>query len=85
MENGCSGMGRHRLKRGGKAPKVSIDDVQVAQDARPEEIIVLDEALERLERFNERRARVVECRYFGGYSIDETAEILQSMMGGEAT
>lgn len=67
---------RQRKKRGGDAAKVSFDEQQVLPQARPEELIALDEALTRLEAVDERRARIVECRYFAGFSIDETAEIL---------
>lgn len=67
---------RKRLKRGGGAAKVSLDDAIVLSDERADELIALDEALERLEKVSERRARIVECRYFGGFNIQETADIL---------
>ena len=68
---------KNRRKRGGDAPVASLDDVAtlVAPD-RPHEILALDEALRRLEAVDERAARVVECRYFAGLSIDETAAAL---------
>lgn len=70
---------RHRraLKRGGEQEKIPLDDVLVVSEERAEEWIALDEALTRLEAMDERLARVVECRYFGGLTIEETAEALE--------
>ena len=45
-------------------------------EEKADEIVALDEALEQLEKLNERQARVIECRYFAGYNIEETAAIL---------
>ena len=50
--------------------------VHLAAEARSEELIALDEALERLSAFDERLGRVVECRFFAGYTEEETAEAL---------
>jgi RNA polymerase sigma factor (TIGR02999 family) len=67
---------RNREKRGGGLAKVPLDDAfQVAQE-RAEDLIALDEALTRLESVNERQCRVVECRFFGGMSLKETAGAL---------
>jgi RNA polymerase sigma-70 factor, ECF subfamily len=67
-----------RGKRGGKAVKLSIDAGQVdVSDERAAELVALDEALERLAALDPAKARLVELRYFGGLSIEETAEILQ--------
>lgn len=67
---------RKTAKRGGGETPVTLDD-SAADRARPiDELIALGEALDRLERLDERQARVVECRFFGGLSIDETAEAL---------
>ncbi len=60
-------------KRGAGAEHVPLDDVVAAARERPAELLALDEALERLAEFDERRARIVECRYFAGMSIEETA------------
>jgi RNA polymerase sigma-70 factor, ECF subfamily len=65
-------------KRGSGADHVPIDDVVVAARSRPAELVALDEALTRLEAMNERQARVVECRYFAGMSVEETAEVLNT-------
>lgn len=67
---------RGAAKRGGGAASVTLDD-QAAASQRPlDEIIELERALSLLEAVDERQARVVECRYFGGLSIEETAEAL---------
>ena len=63
---------RGRQKRGGDAIKLSLDDVFVMSDERADEIVALDEVLEQLAGINERAARVVECRFFGGLTIEET-------------
>ena len=70
---------RRRLarKRGGDLVRVPIDDVQLASEDRLEEILSLDEALVRLYELDERMARVVELRFFGGLSVEETADVLQ--------
>ena len=68
---------RHRAKRGGKAIQVSLSDVAVMSEARSSELIALDEALERLAVIDERKSRVVELRYFGGLSVEETAEVMK--------
>lgn len=67
---------RTRLKRGGKQQATTIDDLSdpVARDA--EQLLDLDRALEQLEQVAPRAVRVVECRYFGGLSEQETAESL---------
>lgn len=69
---------RSRLagKRGSGQIKVSIDDVQPAVHQEAAEVVALHEALERLETVDARKSRVIEMRYFGGLSIEETAEAL---------
>ena len=67
---------RGRAKRGsGQAPVSLDDDVPTAEHA--EELIAIDEALTKLSEGNERLGRIVECRVFGGLTIDETAEALE--------
>jgi len=68
---------QHREKRGGKAVQVSLSEASVVCLEKPEELIALDEALERLAAVDERKSRVVELRYFGGLEIDEIAEVLK--------
>ena len=69
---------RHRgfAKRGGDARRVPLDEVLVMAEARGIEILALNEALDALASIDDRKSRVVELRYFGGLSIEETAEIL---------
>ena len=66
-----------REKRGGKVVQVSLSEASVMCPGKPEELIALDEALERLTAVDERKGRVVELRYFGGLEIDEIAEVLK--------
>jgi len=63
-------------KRGGDAQPVPLDQVLLSAQARGIEVLALDEALETLARIDARKSRVVELRYFGGLSIEETAEAL---------
>lgn len=63
-------------KRGGGARKVPLEDVAVLSPQRGKELIALDEALERLSSIDARKGRIVELRYFGGLSVDETAEVV---------
>jgi RNA polymerase sigma factor (TIGR02999 family) len=73
---------RHqRLKRAGDARKVSLDEAALVGSEQARELLLLDEALDRLKGLNDRLARVVELRYFGGLSIDETAEVLKVSPG----
>ena len=68
---------KRAVRRGGGAQKVTLFEQALAADeARPDELLALDRALERLETMNERQARVVECRFFAGLDLDETAEAL---------
>jgi RNA polymerase sigma factor (TIGR02999 family) len=67
---------RNAAKRGGGIPNLALDDVVVLSDDRMEELLALDQALEKLEAMDARLCRVVECRYFGGLSVQETAEAL---------
>ena len=63
-------------KRGGGQIKLSLDDVDPAVAEEAEEVLAVHEALMRLQQFDARKSRVVELRYFGGMSIQETAEAL---------
>ena len=63
-------------KRGGGAIQVTLDEGVIAAGARPVDVLALDEALASLFEFDPRKARVVELRYFGGMSVEETAESL---------
>jgi RNA polymerase sigma factor (TIGR02999 family) len=63
-------------KRGGGAPHLPIDDVICAARERPDDLLLVNQALERLEKLNPRHTRVVECRVFGGMGVRETAEAI---------
>lgn len=68
---------RQRMKRGGDAIQVSLSEAELVSGTKASELIALDEALDRLSAIDERKAKVVEFRYFGGLSVEETAEVLQ--------
>lgn len=63
-------------KRGGGRAPLSLDEATAAVEERADTLVALDEALTRLAAMDERLSRVVECRYFGGLSDEETAEAL---------
>lgn len=68
---------RLRHKRGGGAFKISLDEGTIdVSDERASELVALDEALEKLSKEDPVKARLVELRYFGGLSIEETAEVM---------
>jgi len=67
---------RKAQKRGGDRRKVSLDEVNLPVEQSADEFLALDDALQRLAAMDERHARVVECRYFAGMTIEETAEAL---------
>jgi RNA polymerase sigma factor (TIGR02999 family) len=70
---------RRRLKRGGGMPEVPLEDADEAEilsDDRAEQVLELHDALLELEKRNERHARIVECRFFAGMTIEETAVAL---------
>jgi len=68
---------RHAHKRGGTAQQVALEEALVISDERAAELVALDDALTALQALDPRRSRVVELRYFGGLSVEETAEVLQ--------
>ena len=63
-------------KRGGAVVRLSIDDVQIPFEQRATDLIALDEALEKLAEFDERRSKIIELKFFGGLNDDEIAETL---------
>lgn len=68
---------RHRaLKRGRAEVHVPLDEAEIAIEEEAEELLLLDQAVERLSEIGERLGRVVECRFFGGFTDEETAEAL---------
>ena len=72
---------RHRAKRGAGALQISLDEAAILSDERAAEMVALDEALKHLAVVDQRKSQVVELRYFGGLSIDETAEVLKVSPG----
>ena len=70
-------VGRNRQKRGGGQAPLHLDgDVWAVAESRGEDLLALDDALVRLGRLSERQARIVEYRFFGGMTVEETAEAL---------
>lgn len=67
---------RGRLKRGGKIGCVTLDEDRIAAEDQSEALLQLDDALTWLSRLQPRLARVVECRFFGGMTQEETADAL---------
>ena len=63
-------------KRGGDRDRVPLREADAAVEVDLTDVLAVHQALERLEDIDERQARVVECRFFGGLTIDETAETL---------
>jgi RNA polymerase sigma factor (TIGR02999 family) len=63
-------------KRGGAPERVSLTDAMLVSEQRADTLLALDEALALLDSIDERLARVIECRFFGGLSEEETAEVL---------
>jgi len=68
---------RQALKRGGGALRVTLDECAAVTETRADELLALDEALEKLAAFDERKAQVVEMRYFGGLTMEEIADVLK--------
>jgi RNA polymerase sigma-70 factor (ECF subfamily) len=68
--------GRGRQRRGGDAPTVSLDEAFLFSPGRASELVALDEALTALAALDERKSRIVELRFFGGLTLEETAEVL---------
>ena len=67
---------RRSQKRGGHAAKVTFDEALVVTNETGHDFAALDDALEALAKFDERKSRVVKLRFFGGLSVEETAEAL---------
>ena len=63
-------------KRGGHAARVSFDEALVVSNDPSHDFVKLDEAMDALARFDERKSRVIELRFFGGLTVEETASVL---------
>jgi RNA polymerase sigma-70 factor (ECF subfamily) len=68
---------RNYLKRGGHAQHIPLDSEELFSPQRSPDLIALDEALDRLAAVDDRKSRVVELRFFGGLTVEETSEVLQ--------
>ena len=68
---------RGARKRGGGDARVTFDEALVVTAEARENFVALDDALEALAKFDERKSRVVELRFFGGLSVEETAAVLK--------
>jgi len=68
---------RHNLKRGGGVQHVSFEDTAEVGSDRAADLLALDDALDALARVDPRKVQVVEMRYFGGLSVEETADVLK--------
>jgi RNA polymerase sigma factor (TIGR02999 family) len=67
---------RHAAKRGGGAPQITLNEAASVAPEQASDLLAIDEALEALARIDVRKGRVVELRFFGGLTIEETAEVL---------
>jgi len=68
---------RHNLKRGGGVQHVSLDETAVVDGDRAADLVALDDAMDAMARLDARKVQVVEMRFFGGLSVEETAEVLK--------
>jgi len=68
---------RNNQKRGGEFTRIEIDEAKLSSGPREFDLLALDQALDRLAKFAPRKSKVVELRFFGGLSIEETALVLE--------
>ena len=68
---------RHNLKRGGRVQHVSLEETAMVGGDRAADLVALDDAMDALARLDLRKVQVVEMRFFGGLSVEETAEVLK--------
>src|SRR5437763_930011 len=64
-------------KRGGSQQKVALDDTEISLQSQSGELVALDEALTRLAAIDTRQSQIVELRFFGGLTVEQTGEILE--------
>lgn len=67
----------HNVKRGGGVQHVALDDVAVVSSDRTGDLAALDDAMNALARLDPRKMQIIEMRFFGGLSVEETAEVLK--------
>ena len=68
---------RITAKRGGPAPRVNLDEIPEVGSGKADELAALDDALQELAELDPRKVKVIELRFFGGLSVEETAEVLK--------
>jgi RNA polymerase sigma factor (TIGR02999 family) len=68
---------RRSQKRGGQAARVTFDEALVVTNEPAHDFVALDDALEALAKFDERKGHVIELRFFGGLTVEETASVLK--------
>jgi len=68
---------RPHIEKGAEACHISLEDALRVTDEKDSDLLALDEALEGLAKIDERKSRIVELRFFGGLSVDETAEVMR--------
>ena len=67
----------HNIKRGAGVPHVALDDIAVVSSDRGSDLVALDDAMNALARLDLRKVQIIEMRFFGGLSVEETAEVLK--------
>jgi RNA polymerase sigma factor (TIGR02999 family) len=72
-----AGRKRGTAKRGGDVSRINLDEVPDIGSGRGRELIALDDALQALAKIDPRKSQIIELRYFGGLSVEETAEVLK--------
>jgi RNA polymerase sigma factor (TIGR02999 family) len=72
-----SARARRNQKRGGGAVRITLDEGLLVTGDRPPDLVALDDALQALEKIDARRSQVIELRFFGGLTVDETAIVLK--------
>ena len=72
---------RARAKRGGGAFRISLSDAENLAKPRQADVVALDDALNALEKFDRRKSQVIELKFFGGLSLQETADVLHVSVG----
>src|ERR1700722_14661856 len=68
---------RHNLKRGGDRLQVSLDETAMVGSGKDADLVALDDAMTALAQLDPRKVQVVEMRFFGGLSVEETADVLK--------
>ena len=72
---------RISAKRGGAAPRVPLEEAMIVSEERAADVVALDDALKSLMEIDPRKSQIVELRFFGGLSIEETAQVLNVSPG----